>query len=32
VTWSVIGPSVAWLVGVTIVMVPSSLILLLRRP
>ncbi|MGV0742700.1 ABC transporter permease [Mycolicibacterium sp. XJ870] len=31
VTWSVIGPSVAWLVGVTTVMVPLSLILLLRR-
>jgi ABC-2 type transport system permease protein len=32
VTWSVIGPSVAWLVGVAALMVPLSLILLLRRP
>jgi ABC-2 type transport system permease protein len=31
VTWSVVGPSVAWLVGVTILMVPLSLILLLRK-
>jgi ABC-2 type transport system permease protein len=31
VRWSVIYPSVAWLVGVTIVMVPLSLILLVRR-
>jgi ABC-2 type transport system permease protein len=31
VTWSLIGPSIAWLVGVTIVMVPLSLLLLLRR-
>lgn len=31
VTWSVIGPSVAWLAGVTIVMIPVSLALVLRR-
>lgn len=31
VTWPVIGPSVAWLVGVTTVMVPLSLFLLVRR-
>jgi ABC-2 type transport system permease protein len=32
VTWSVVGPSLAWLVGVTTIMVPLSLIVLLRRP
>ena len=31
VTWSLLGPSVGWLIGVTIVMVPLSLFLLLRR-
>jgi ABC-2 type transport system permease protein len=31
VTWSVLAPSVAWLVGVTIFMVPLSMVLLLRR-
>jgi ABC-2 type transport system permease protein len=31
VTWSVLGPSVAWLIGVTIVLVPLSLFLVLRR-
>jgi ABC-2 type transport system permease protein len=31
VTWSVLGPSAAWLVGVTLVMVPLSLILLMRK-
>ena len=32
VTWSLVGPSLAWVAGVLIVMVPLSLILLLRRP
>lgn len=32
VTWSVIGPSLAWVVGVTTVLVPLSVIALLRRP
>lgn len=31
VTWSMIGPSVFWLIGATVVMVPLSLFLLLRR-
>ncbi len=31
VTWSVLGPSAAWLIGVTLVMVPLSLILLRRK-
>jgi ABC-2 type transport system permease protein len=31
VTWSMLGPTVAWLIGVTVVMVPSALILLLRQ-
>jgi ABC-2 type transport system permease protein len=31
VTWSLLGPSVGWLIGVTIVMVPFSLFLLLRK-
>ena len=31
VSWSLLGPSVGWLVGVTVVMVPLSLFLLLRR-
>jgi ABC-2 type transport system permease protein len=31
VTWSLLAPSVAWLVGVTVVMVPLSLILMMRR-
>lgn len=30
-TWSVLGPSIAWLIGVTVVMVPLALVLLLRR-
>jgi ABC-2 type transport system permease protein len=32
VTWSVVGPSVAWVVGVLAITVPLSVILLLRRP
>jgi ABC-2 type transport system permease protein len=32
VTGSVVGPSLAWLVGVMIIMVPFSVIVLLRRP
>lgn len=31
VTWSVLAPSAAWLIGVTLVMVPLSLFLLLRK-
>ncbi|RDH79053.1 antibiotic transporter [Mycolicibacterium moriokaense] len=31
VNWSTLGPSAAWLVGVTLVMVPLSLMLLLRK-
>lgn len=31
VTWSLLGPSAAWLIGVTLFMVPLSLILLLRK-
>jgi ABC-2 type transport system permease protein len=31
VTWSLVGPSIAWLIGVTIVMVPLSLLLLRRQ-
>ena len=30
-TWSTLGPSAAWLIGVTIVMVPLSLVLLMRK-
>lgn len=30
-SWAVLGPSVLWLVGVTIVMVPLALVLLLRK-
>jgi ABC-2 type transport system permease protein len=30
-TWSLVGPSLAWLVGVTAIVVPLSLVLLLRR-
>jgi ABC-2 type transport system permease protein len=32
VTWSVVGPSLAWLVGALILMVPLSVIAFLRRP
>jgi ABC-2 type transport system permease protein len=32
VTWSVIGPSLAWLVGVMTIMVPLSVLILRRRP
>ena len=31
VSWSTLGPSAAWLIGATIVMVPLSLILLARK-
>jgi len=31
VSWSTLGPSAAWLVGVTMVMVPLSMFLLLRE-
>lgn len=31
-TWSLVTPSLAWLVGVTVIVVPLSLVLLLRRP
>ena len=30
-TWSLVGPSLAWLVGVTAIVVPLSVVLLLRR-
>ena len=32
VTWSVVGPSLAWLVGAMTIMVPLSVIVLRRRP
>ncbi|MGH3635185.1 MAG: ABC transporter permease [Mycobacterium sp.] len=32
VNWAVVGPSVAWLVGVMTVMVPLSVLILRRRP
>jgi len=32
VTWPVVGPSVAWIVGAITITVPLSVILLLRRP
>ncbi|MCW2687436.1 MAG: drug efflux pump, inner rane subunit, DrrB family, partial [Mycobacterium sp.] len=32
VTWSVIGPSLAWLMGVMTIMVPLSVLIIRRRP
>jgi len=32
VTWSVMAPTLAWLVGLAVLLVPASIIVLSRRP